>query len=55
MIACLHETMRIYPPVGAGLPRIVPRGAEVVIAGHVVPGDTNVAIPPYALNHCAGA
>jgi len=57
-IACLNETMRIYPPVAHGLPRITPPRAVapngVIIAGNVVPPDTNVSISPYAVNHYPG-
>lgn len=36
MSACLQETMRLYPPVPNGLPRIVPDGGREV-CGHFVP------------------
>lgn len=30
MIACLTEGLRIYPPVAAGLPRVVPEGGATI-------------------------
>lgn len=50
MLACLNETLRHYPPVGIGLPRVVPKGGGVV-AGRVIPQDTIVAVWQWAINH----
>lgn len=36
MLACLKESLRQYPPVSHGLPRVVPKGGHD-IAGHWVP------------------
>lgn len=36
MLACLEETMRLYPPVPIGMPRIVPKGGRF-ISGSFVP------------------
>jgi cytochrome P450 len=36
MLACLNETLRMYPPVSVGLPRIAPKGGAT-IAGLFVP------------------
>ncbi|KAH8788468.1 cytochrome P450 [Diaporthe sp. PMI_573] len=48
--ACLNETLRIYPPVATGLPRVTPaNGANV--CGRFVPGNTTVAIHQYAIHH----
>ena len=38
MLACLNETMRMYPPVPVGLPRVVPKGGDT-IADQYVPED----------------
>ena len=38
MLACLNETMRMYPPVPIGLPRVVPKGGDT-IADQYVPED----------------
>ncbi|KAI0155736.1 cytochrome P450 ClCP1 [Pestalotiopsis sp. NC0098] len=43
MLACLEETMRLYPPVPIGLPRIVPKGGRIV-GGVYLPEGTHVAI-----------
>ncbi|KAL2286225.1 hypothetical protein FJTKL_07030 [Diaporthe vaccinii] len=43
MLACLEETMRLYPPVPIGMPRIVPKGGRI-ISGSYVPENTHVAI-----------
>ncbi|WYZ44180.1 hypothetical protein EsH8_VII_000616 [Colletotrichum jinshuiense] len=50
MLACLDETLRVYPPVPTGLPRIVPKGGAT-IAGKFVPEDTTVAIHQWAMYH----
>lgn len=41
MLACLDETLRVYPPVPTGLPRIVPKGGAT-IAGKFVPEDVSL-------------
>ena len=48
LMACLEESLRLYPPVPIGLPRIVPEGGEV-INGHFVPGG--VSSTAYYPNH----
>ncbi|KAH8879018.1 putative cytochrome P450 [Thozetella sp. PMI_491] len=50
MLACLNETLRLFPPVAAGLPRTVPKGGAD-IAGRFVPANTIVNVPHYAINH----
>ncbi|RAH67354.1 cytochrome P450 [Aspergillus aculeatinus CBS 121060] len=46
-LAVLTEGLRLFPPVGVGLPRVVdPQGD--VISGGWVPGGTSVSIPHYA-------
>lgn len=38
MLACLNESLRRYPPVAFGMPRMVPEGrGGVTIAGELVP------------------
>ncbi|KAI9037504.1 cytochrome P450 [Aspergillus affinis] len=53
LYACIHESMRLSPPVGAVLPREVLPGGLIVRTNekeHVVPAGTDVAIPIYALH-----
>lgn len=44
LLACLDEALRMYPPVPAGLPRVVPKGGAS-IAGHYVPEKVRFASP----------
>lgn len=44
--AVLTETMRIYPPIPAMLPRIVPEGGAV-INGQYVPGGVSAGLSPH--------
>ncbi|KAI1372287.1 cytochrome P450 [Hypoxylon crocopeplum] len=50
MLACLNESLRQYPPVATGLPRVVPKGGHT-IAGRFVPEDTAVAVWQWAANY----
>ncbi|RYP09093.1 hypothetical protein DL765_008573 [Monosporascus sp. GIB2] len=50
MLACLNETLRMYPPIAAGLPRQAPKGGGTV-SGHFVPEGTQVAVWQWAINH----
>ena len=50
MLACLNETLRMYPPVTGGMVRDVAPGGTT-IAGHVIPGGTMVECKPWAMNH----
>ena len=38
MLNCLKEALRMYPPVAAGMPRVVPKGGAK-IAGTFIPED----------------
>ncbi|EED11519.1 cytochrome P450, putative [Talaromyces stipitatus ATCC 10500] len=49
MLACLDEAFRLYPPVGIGLPRQIPKGG-VKIAGIYVPEGSIVDVPQYAIH-----
>jgi cytochrome P450 len=51
MLACLDESLRMYPPVPGNLPRVVPKGGQE-IAGHWVAENTSVAIWQWAINYC---
>jgi len=50
--AVLRETLRLYPPVPVGVPRVVPEGGSVIL-GRWVPPETRVSIPHYASYHSA--
>lgn len=43
MLACLNESLRLYPPVAIGLPRLVPTGGHE-IAGYWVPEDVSTRV-----------
>ncbi|PKS09442.1 hypothetical protein jhhlp_004057 [Lomentospora prolificans] len=49
MLACLNESLRLFPPVAIGLPRQVPEGGAT-IAGHYVPEGTVVDVYQWAIN-----
>ncbi|KAH8646891.1 cytochrome P450 [Xylariales sp. PMI_506] len=40
--ACLQETLRVYPPVPNGVPRVVPKGGQVIL-DKWVPGNVRVS------------
>ncbi|KAJ0425151.1 sterigmatocystin biosynthesis P450 monooxygenase stcL [Aspergillus carlsbadensis] len=48
--AVIEETLRLYPPVAASLPRVVPSGGDVV-DGYAVPEKTIVSTHHYASYH----
>ncbi|KAH7057285.1 cytochrome P450 [Macrophomina phaseolina] len=48
--ACIDEAMRMSPPVGALLPRVVLSGGLDVL-GHHIPEGVGVGSPIYALHH----
>lgn len=48
--ACIEEALRVYPPIAAGVERVVPRGGAPV-AGHHIPGGTVVLVPDLAMFH----
>ena len=50
MLACLNESLRMYPPLPSGLPRVVPAGGTV-LAGKFVPAGTVVSVWQWAINH----
>ncbi|KAJ7616443.1 cytochrome P450 [Roridomyces roridus] len=47
--ACLNETLRLYSPVGIGLPRTVPHPG-MLIAGEWFVGGTTVGVPIYTVH-----
>ena len=50
LTACLDESMRMTPPVGAILPREILHGG-MMIEGQYVPAGIDVGVPHYALHH----
>lgn len=50
LTACIEETMRIYPPIPNGMPRVTPPEGYT-IDGQWVPGDTTVAVHMWAVTH----
>jgi cytochrome P450 len=43
MLACLNESLRYYPPVASGTPRITPDGGAI-ICGHNIPKNVSKAL-----------
>ncbi|KAJ4291290.1 hypothetical protein N0V88_006293 [Collariella sp. IMI 366227] len=50
LLACLDEALRMYPPVPAGLPRVVPKGGATIV-GNYVPEGNIVAVHQWAMYH----
>ncbi|GAP90553.1 putative cytochrome P450 [Rosellinia necatrix] len=50
MLACLNESLRRYPPVVTGLPRLTPKGGAT-IDDTFVPEGTIVSVYQWAINH----
>lgn len=50
MIACLQESLRVYPPVPTGLPRVVPAGGDY-ISGYYVAAGASVYVSQHATHH----
>ncbi|CEL54142.1 Benzoate 4-monooxygenase OS=Aspergillus niger GN=bphA PE=1 SV=1 [Rhizoctonia solani AG-1 IB] len=48
--ACVKETLRLYSTVGAGLPRVVPAGKTLVVAGHTFNAGSVISIASYCTN-----
>ncbi|OBT86257.1 hypothetical protein VE02_05868 [Pseudogymnoascus sp. 03VT05] len=42
--ACLKETLRVFPAIAGGAPRVVARGGGA-IAGNYIPQDVSIAVP----------
>nr|GAT58504.1 predicted protein [Mycena chlorophos] len=47
--ACLSETLRMHPPVPSGGSRRVPSGQAKVVSGTLIPDNTDVFVPTYAI------
>ncbi|KAF7293399.1 hypothetical protein MIND_01116900 [Mycena indigotica] len=50
LTACFNEALRLYPPVPTGGPRQIPPGAATVIAQKMIPENTQVYVPAYAVH-----
>ncbi|KAI1460531.1 cytochrome P450 [Annulohypoxylon moriforme] len=50
MLACLNEAFRMYPPVAADLPRVVPKGGAT-IGGKYVAENSIVSVWQWSINH----
>ena len=48
-VACVKESMRLYPPAPSIFPRIVSKGG-IVLNGKVVPEGTEVAVNPWIVH-----
>ncbi|KAF3384734.1 Versicolorin B desaturase [Penicillium rolfsii] len=47
----ITETLRLYPPVPLGMPRVIPAGGAI-ISGRYVPEKTAVSVPSWATSRC---
>lgn len=50
LLACINESMRLSPPLGAIMPRQALHGG-ICVDGHFFPEGTEVGTPVYALHH----
>ncbi|CAI6094821.1 unnamed protein product [Clonostachys chloroleuca] len=53
LLAVLNESLRMYPPVPAGLPRLAPAAGEF-IEGYWIPANTSVSVPHWSAYRSAG-
>jgi cytochrome P450 len=56
--ACIDESLRLWPPTGAGLPRETPAGEATILSEHI-PGGVIMSVPifethrdPTVWHHC---
>lgn len=49
--AVIKETMRIHSTSSLGLPRVVPPGPGIALAGHLFPPGTVLSVPAYTIHH----
>lgn len=50
--ACIRETMRLYPPVAVGVPRVIPAGGREIM-GRWLPAGTRASVHHYAASRSA--
>ncbi|CAE6439295.1 unnamed protein product [Rhizoctonia solani] len=48
--ACVKEALRIHSTVGTGLPRVVPPGKKITVAGHTFKAGSVISVPSYSTN-----
>ncbi|CUA69925.1 Benzoate 4-monooxygenase [Rhizoctonia solani] len=48
--ACIKEALRIHAPVATGLPRVVPPGKMITIAGQTFKAGSVISVPSYTTN-----
>ncbi|CAE6438968.1 unnamed protein product [Rhizoctonia solani] len=51
--ACLKETMRLHSTVGVGLPRVVPPGKSITIAGQSFKAGSIISVPTFVTNRAS--
>ena len=51
--ATIQETLRIHSTSSLGLPRLVPPGPGVELAGHHFPQNVSLSVPAYTIHHSA--
>ncbi|CAE6416590.1 unnamed protein product [Rhizoctonia solani] len=51
--ACLKETMRLHSTVGVGLPRVVPPGKSITIAGQTFKAGSTISVPSFVTNRAS--
>jgi benzoate 4-monooxygenase len=49
--AVIKETMRIHSTSSLGLPRMIPPGPGITLAGHHFPQGTVLSVPAYTIHH----
>ncbi|KAJ1302906.1 hypothetical protein OPQ81_003205 [Rhizoctonia solani] len=48
--ACVKEALRIHSTIGTGLPRVIPPGKTLTIAGQTLKAGSVVSVPSYTTN-----
>ncbi|KAH7335758.1 isobutene-forming enzyme and benzoate 4-hydroxylase [Rhizoctonia solani] len=48
--ACVKEALRIHAPVATGLPRVVPPGKTITVAGETFKPGSVISVPSYSTN-----
>ncbi|CAE6430616.1 unnamed protein product, partial [Rhizoctonia solani] len=48
--ACIKEVLRVHSTIGTGLPRIVPEGKTLTVAGQTFKAGSVISVPSYVTN-----